>query len=163
MKAAFCGSFDPVTLGHVNLIERSAAVFERVAVFISRNSQKNSFCTDEQKLAWLQEACAHLDNVDVRIQNGLSVTAARAYGAGVMIRGIRDGSEVPYEANMAYLNQEIDPSIETLALFCKPEYAYISSSNVREFLKYNLSIEDFVPECVFRDLQPALYKASRQK
>ena len=162
MKAAFCGSFDPVTVGHMDLIERSAAVFDRVAVFISRNSQKNSFCTDEQKLAWLEEACSHLHNVDVKIQNGLSVSACLEYGAGVMIRGIREAGEVPYEANMAALNREIDPSIETLALFCKPEYAYISSTNVREFLKYNLSIENFVPECVFRDLQPELYKASRQ-
>lgn len=163
MKAVFCGSFDPVTLGHMDLIERSAKIFESVGVVVSPNSLKNNFCTDEQKLKWLQEACRHLPNVDVFVYSGLAAEACRSYGASVLIRGVRNETDFAYEANMAFMNRQVDGNIETLSLFCDPAYAYVSSSNVRELLKYGLSTEKFVPACVFRDLQPELYRASRQK
>lgn len=163
MKAAFCGSFDPVTLGHMDLIERAAALFEEVVVFVTPNSGKNELFSSEQKAAWIQQACAHLPNVEARIQEGLAVEACRKAGAQVLIRGLRNETDLGYEQNMAFMNSALDNQVETFCLFCRPEFAFISSSNVRELLKYHQSIEAFVPECVFAALQPALYAEAREQ
>lgn len=153
MIAAFCGSFDPITLGHVNLIERGAKVFEQVVVVLAINSLKQQVYSQKQKLKWIEQSVSHLSNVKVIAYEGLVVDACKQVGAGVLIRGVRNGIDLEYEQNMSFLNHEIDPEIETISFFCEPQYAYVSSSNVRELLKYGQSIQQFVPECVWYDLQ----------
>lgn len=155
-KAAFCGSFDPITIGHVRLVERAAPLFEELIVFVSVNSSKREDWTLAQRKEWASEALSHLKNVRVESQDGLSAEACRKAGASVLIRGIRNGIDADYENNMAWMNRKVDPGLETLCLFSEPEYANISSSNVRELLKYHISIESLVPACVFESLQPDL-------
>ncbi|MBQ0065094.1 MAG: pantetheine-phosphate adenylyltransferase [Firmicutes bacterium] len=152
-KAVFCGTFDPVTLGHVDIIERASRMFDSLVVFVTPNSLKKNLFDVEQRKEWIQKACAHLDNVEVKIQNGLAVDAARKEGAHVFIRGIRNGVDCDYEQNMAHMNHLIDPSMDTVCLFTKDEYAHHSSSNVRELMAYNLDISKFVPACVLETLQ----------
>lgn len=152
-KAVFCGTFDPVTLGHVDIIERASRMFDSLVVFVTPNSQKKNKFDAEQRQAWIAQACSHLENVEVRIQEGLAVEAARKVGAHVFVRGIRNGVDCDYEQNMAHMNHYIDNSMDTVCLFTKNEYAHHSSSNVRELMAYNLDISEFVPKCVLETLQ----------
>ncbi len=154
--AAFCGTFDPVTLGHIDVIERSASMFDQVVVFIAPNSSKHEMFSKEQRLQWLQDAIKHLSNVECHIQSGLAVEACRKVGATVMIRGIRNAKDFEYEQNMDYMNRHIDDSIETICLITRPEYMYCSSSNIRELMKYNLDFSKFVPKNVYEDLKEVI-------
>lgn len=153
MKAAFCGSFDPVTKGHLDVIERASKMFDTLVVFIASNSEKNTAFSFEQRLEWLQESTSHLSNVECRIQKGLVVDACKSVGAHVLVRGIRNEQDCMYEQNMAFVNAHLSEDIETICLFTKPEYYLYSSSNVRELLKYGQDISTFVPACVLNTLQ----------
>lgn len=147
-KAAFCGTFDPVTLGHLDVIKRASCLFDEVVVFVAPNSEKHQMFSEDQRLTWLREACSNLDNVTCQIQKGLTVDACKEVGANVLIRGIRNNIDCEYEQNMAFMNHSIDSSLETVCLFTRPEYMYCSSSNVKELIKYHLDISQFVPVCV---------------
>ena len=151
--AAFCGTFDPVTYGHLDLIHRASRMFDQVVVFVSKNSMKTNVFSNEQRLEWLNECTKDLDNVSCQIQEGLVVEACHKVGATVLIRGIRTGVDFEYEKNMAGMNAMIDPKIDTVCLYTKSELEYCSSSNVREFMKYNLDISKLVPECVIRTIE----------
>lgn len=153
MIGSFCGSFDPLTLGHVDIIERAARLCDTLYVFVSVNSEKHAMYSLDQRLRWLEEACAHLDNVYPRKQTGLVVEACRKVKADVLIRGIRNEQDCSYEQNMAFMNQYLDSGIETICLFTKPDYYLYSSSNVRELIKYHQDISMFVPDCVLRSLK----------
>ena len=151
--AAFCGSFDPITKGHLDIIERASRMFEEVYVFISINSGKTSSFSLEQRMNWIKQSCQHLSNVHCRIQNGLSVEACKSVNATVLIRGLRNTLDFEYEKNIAAMNTLLDPCIETINLFTKDEYANCSSSNVKELLKYHQDISRLVPECVLKDIE----------
>ena len=153
MIAAFCGSFDPVTKGHLDVIERASRMFDQLIVFIACNSAKNTQFTLEQRLCWLQEATKHLLNVQCEIQTGLVVEVCQQHHVRVLVRGIRNEQDCTYEQNMAFVNAHLNKEIETVCLFTKPEYYLFSSSNVRELLKYGQDISMFVPECVMKTLQ----------
>lgn len=153
MKAAVCGSFDPPTLGHIDIIERASRLFDELIVFIACNSEKNALFSMEQRKEWLMESTKAFSNVKIRLQKGLIVEACQKEGVQVLVRGIRNESDCSYEQNIAYVNHCLDPSIETLCLFTKPEYMYYSSSNVRELLRYQQDIQAFVPSCVYEKLK----------
>ncbi|MDD7280834.1 pantetheine-phosphate adenylyltransferase [Floccifex sp.] len=150
--AAFCGSFDPITKGHLDIIERASKMFEEVYVFILSNSNKNSYFSFEQRMHWLEQACAHLENVHCQVQEGLSVEACKSVNATVLVRGIRNTVDFEYEKNIASMNLLLDESIETICLFTRDEYAHCSSSNVKELLKYGKDISRLVPECVAKEI-----------
>ncbi len=150
--AAFCGTFSPITLGHLDVIERASTIFDKVVVLVSPNSEKEMTYSEKQRCDWIKEACAHLNNVEVDVQSGLSVASAKAHNATVLIRGIRTVHDFEYEKNMASMNKLISGDMDTLCLFTKDQYANCSSSNVRELLKYHQDIRSLVPECVARDL-----------
>ena len=151
--AAFCGTFDPVTYGHLDIIERASKLFDELVVFISPNSDKNNEFTEERRLKWLDESTKHLSNVICKIQSGLVVEACKSVNATVLVRGIRNGVDCTYEQNMAFMNARLDENIETVCLFTRPEYSLYSSSNVRELFKYGQDISGFVPACVLEDLK----------
>lgn len=153
MKAAVCGSFDPPTLGHIDIIERASRLFDELIVFIACNSEKNALFSMEQRKEWLQESTQQLSNVHIRMQKGLIVEACQKEKVQVLVRGIRTPQDCSYEQNIAYVNRYLDPSLETLCLFAKPEYAYYSSSNVRELLHYHQDIQALVPSCVYEKLK----------
>lgn len=132
--AAFCGTFDPVTYGHLDIIERASKLFDQLVVFISPNSDKNNEFNEEIRLKWLNEATKNMPNVTCKIQSGLVVDACKSVNATVLVRGIRNGVDCTYEQNMAFMNARLDDHIETVCLFTRPEYSLYSSSNVRELL-----------------------------
>lgn len=152
-KACFCGTFDPLTLGHVDVIERASRLFEEVIVFVSINSEKKEQFSQKQRMQWIQEATSHLSNVRCAIQSGLVVEACKKAGAQVLIRGLRNPVDFTYEQNMDAMNHKIDPNIETIYLISAPEHLYCSSSNVRELLRYGQDISSLVPACVARDIK----------
>ena len=115
--AAFCGTFDPVTYGHLDIIERASKLFDELVVFISPNSDKNNEFTEARRLAWLNESTKHLSNVTCKIQSGLVVEACKSVNATVLVRGIRNGVDCTYEQNMAFMNARLDENIETVCLF----------------------------------------------
>lgn len=156
MRGVFAGSFDPPTLGHEEIIRRSAALFDSVIVMISSNSAKTGLFEPEQRKRWLEEICRDLDNVDVVICSGLTVEQARKLEADVLIRSMRNQSDYPGEASVAWLNGTLQQGMETLFLLGSPQYSQISSSAVRELLRYGQSIEKLVPQAVFESLQPQL-------
>lgn len=156
MKAIFAGSFDPPTKGHEDIILRSAKLFDEVVVLISPNSLKSGMFSNEQRKAWLEEIVRDLKNVKVEINEGLTVQKAHQLQADVLIRSMRNETDFPAEANIAWLNLCLEQGMDTMFLIGKPEHAMISSSNVRELLKYHQSIQHLVPQNVFEDLQPEL-------
>ena len=141
--AAFCGTFDPVTYVHLDIIERASKLFDELVVFISPNSDKNNEFTEARRLAWLNASTKHLSNVTCKIQSGLVVEACKSVNATVLVRGIRNGVDCT----------RLDENIETVCLFTRPEYSLYSSSNVRELFKYGQDISGFVPACVLEDLK----------
>lgn len=151
-KAAVFGSFDPLTLGHLDIIERSAKIFDEVHVFVGVNSAKTSMFSLDLRLKWLNESLKDYKNVICHTHSGLSIDACRQYNCSIMVRGIRNGNDFDYEANIAFVNRTIDASVETFCLFANPALAFCSSSNVRELIKYDQDISKFVPQCVISDL-----------
>lgn len=156
MRGVFAGSFDPPTLGHEEIIRRAARLFDTVIVMIGINSAKNGLFEPDRRKAWLEEICRDLPNTEVVFCSGLTVEKARAMKADVLIRSMRSQADYPGEAANAWLNENLENGMETLFLLGSPEYSQISSSAVRELLRYGQSIEKLVPACVFRDLQPEL-------
>lgn len=152
-KACFCGTFDPLTKGHIDIIERAAGIFEEVIVFVSVNSEKKEQFSKEQRMYWIKQATSHLKNVRCAIQTGLVVETCRKEGARVLVRGLRNSIDFQYEQNMEAMNHQMAPEIETVFLMSDPAYLYCSSSNVRELLRYGQDVSHMVPECVWQDLE----------
>lgn len=143
--AVFPGSFDPITVGHVDLIKRAAQVFDRVYVSILDNPGKDYEFSVEARLELIKDAVGEIPNVCVSRSEGLLIDHCREIGANVIVRGLRTGADVDYEATLEEVNTRIDPSISTVYLISKPEYAHISSSLVRQLIKIGISIEGLVP------------------
>lgn len=159
MIAALAGSFDPLTIGHLDLIERASRLYEKVIVLEADNQAKRSMFLPEQRLGWIEKACAHLPNVEVCPCTGVAVELAAQMGAGVLVRGVRNGADLEYEAGIAYVNSQIDPKVETVLLPCRPEYAYVSSSNVRELLRCGCSAAHLLPASIAREVEEAFAAA----
>ena len=146
MATALCpGSFDPVTLGHIDIIERSARHFERVIVAVIRNPQKTqSLFTLEERQEMLAEALAHLGNVEIAFFKGLLVEFARDNGADAIVKGLRAVSDFDYELQMAQMNQRLT-GIDTFFLSTSPLYSFLSSSLVREVARFGGDVSGMVP------------------
>lgn len=143
--AVFPGSFDPITVGHVDIIKRAAKVFDKVYVAILDNPGKGSEYTVEERLELISDAVSGMPNVVADSSSGLLVDYCRSVGANVIVRGIRNGADVDYEAMLEAVNDRIAPDISTVYLISKGEYAHISSSLVRQLIKIGISIEGLVP------------------
>ena len=152
--ALFPGSFDPLTLGHLNIIERSAPLFDEVLIGIFTNTSKKSLFTPAQKAQLVHEATAHLPNVRIVLEEvGLTVEIAKRLGANYLLRGIRNLADFEYERNIATMNAKMVPEIETVFLLAAPEYASVSSSMIKEIAKFAGDIALFVPTGVAQAMQ----------
>lgn len=145
------GSYDPVTVGHLDVITRCSAMFDDVVVGVVDDSFRKSalFSTDE-RVHFLEESTRHLANVRIRVMRGLVVAIAREVGAHVLVKGLRAVTDFEYEFQMAQLNRKLDPDLETMYLMASPEYSFLSSSGVKEIARYGGCISDLVPEVVER-------------
>ena len=152
------GSYDPVTNGHVDIISRAALIFERVVVGVVRDPQHKSalFGVDE-RVAFLREALAGSENVEVEVFSELVVEFARRFGARTMVKGLRAISDFEWEFQMHHLNRNLAPEVETMYLMSSPQYSFLSSSGVKEVASFGGNVDDLVPEAVarrFRELFP---------
>lgn len=147
MRAVCPGSFDPVTLGHVDVISRAAAMFEHVVVGVGRNSAKDYLFTPEERLAMVAEAVSHLANVSVHPLEGLLVDFCRAQGAAVIVKGIRGAGDADFELQMAQLNHSLS-GVETVFLPASPQFAYLSSTLVRQVASLGGDVGPYVPGIV---------------
>ncbi len=158
MKACFSGSFDPVTNGHMDIIRRSAAIFEEVDVLIMENPRKHSVFTSEDRKQMI-EACLQAEgiaNAKAVIGSGLTVEEVHRLGAGVIVRGVRSVSDYEYEVLQATANMMLRQEIETLFLVAKPELSFLSSSVIKEIAMNGGSIKGLVPDCIFEEVSERL-------
>jgi pantetheine-phosphate adenylyltransferase len=146
--AIYPGSFDPITNGHVDLIERSAALFERVVVAILRNENKQPLFSVAERMEMLSEAVSAYANVEVDSFDGLLVHYARSRGAKVIVRGIRAISDYEYELQMAHMNRKLEPGIDMVFLMANEKYSFISSKLVKEVYRLGGDISGLVPPAV---------------
>ena len=147
MKTAICsGSFDPITLGHLDVIRRAATIFDRVCVCVSPNAEKkNQMFTPEQKLLLVRTAVAELPNVEAELFPGLLADFAVSHGANVIVRGIRNVTDMDVEYQMALINRGLHPELETFLLPASPAYQHFSSSMAREMIRYHQPLENYLP------------------
>ena len=154
--AVYPGSFDPVTNGHLDVITRGANLFDRVIVGVLHNSAKSPLFSAEERVKILEEATADLKNVEIVSFSGLSVEFARKCNAKVIIRGLRAITDFEYELQMAQTNRVLAPDIDTMFLTTSLEYAYLSSTTVKEVATFGGDISKFVPEFVRREVYKKL-------
>jgi pantetheine-phosphate adenylyltransferase len=143
--AIYPGSFDPVTNGHLDLIERGAKIFDRLVVSVLRNFEKEPLFTVEERVEMLREVTLPWPNVEVDVFSGLLVDYARLRQATVLLRGIRAVSDYEYELQMALMNRKLNPQLETVFMMPALQYSYLSSRLVREIAQLNGPISGFVP------------------
>lgn len=155
--AVYAGSFDPITNGHLDIIERASQIYDTLHITIFNNVNKQSLFTVEQRVQFIKEAVKHLDNIVVNVFDGLAVEYAKNVGAKVLVRGLRAVIDFEYEMQLAYSNQYLDDSIEMVFLMTKPQHSFISSSSVKEMAKFNKNVSGLVPQCVFEEFL-RLYK-----
>ena len=150
--ALFAGSFDPFTLGHMDLVRRAVALFGRVTVGVAHNAEKRSFFTTEERLALVREAVLELGPVEVVRIEGLVVHAAEALSADVLVRGVRGGTDYEFEAQMARTNRSMLPRVDTVFFVPAPELAHVSATLVRQIAQLGGDPAPFVPACVAKAL-----------
>lgn len=152
MIALYPGSFDPITRGHLDIIERGCQLFERVIVVVFRNSSKTPLFSVPQRLEQIRRATTHLPNLEVDSFDGLTVTYARIRQAKVLLRGLRAVSDFELELQMAHTNKTLATDLETVFLATSTEYSFLSSSNVKEIARFGGPIDHLVPHTVALDL-----------
>ena len=156
MRRAVCpGSFDPPTLGHLDVIRRAATLFDEVIVALGTNVSKSRLFSAEERLAMLEQGVAGLDNVRVEGFTGLITTYCREAGAGAIVKGLRSGTDFDYELQMAQMNAHLT-GVETVFVVADPQYGFVSSSLVKEVASYGGDVSDLVPDFVLGPLTEKL-------
>lgn len=160
MRAIYPGSFDPVTNGHLDIIERAARTFDELIVAVAVNKEKRPLFSVEERVELLREACGHLNNVQVDYFNGLTVDYVESKGAKVIIRSLRAVSDFEYELQMALTNKRLNDRVETLFMMTSAEYSFLSSSIVKELAELGAPLTGLVPPIV-EDRLVAMLKQKR--
>ncbi len=154
MAVAICpGSFDPITSGHVDIINRASLLYERVVVGVAKHPPKKPLFSAEDRLRFVEAAVSVQDRISAEIFDSLLIEFARKHGANIIIRGLRAISDFEHEFQMAQLNRRLSSEVETVFMMANPEYGYLSSSAVKEIAQYGGSIEMMVPSIVEDALQ----------
>ncbi len=151
--AVYPGSFDPITMGHVDIINRIAPLYDQVIVLVAQSSQKQSMFSAEERKLLIEKSLSHLKNVKVDIFGGLTVDYMKKVNAQVIVRGLRAVVDFEYEMTMANMNKKLAPGIETLLVFASPEYYYISSRGVKEVAVNGGALKGLVPDVVIEALE----------
>ena len=149
--AIFPGSFDPITIGHVDIIERALPLFDKIIISVGLNSEKKYFFSLEKRIQWIQKVFIKNPKIEVKSYNKLTVEFAKDSNAQFLIRGLRNISDFEFEKTMAHANSELNPSIESVFLLTKPKYSFITSTIVRDTLRNNGDYQKFVPNQVVID------------
>lgn len=144
----FPGSFDPVTKGHIDIIQRSVALFDKLVIGVGINSNKQPMFTTEQRVSWIKESFKDDPRVEVTAYEGLTVNFCRQIGARFILRGVRYVSDFEYEKAIADMNRMLEPGLETIFLTSSPEFSTVSSTLVRDVIRNNGNATMFLPETV---------------
>lgn len=159
--ALYPGSFDPITNGHLDVVERASRMFDKIVIAVLNNKSKNSFLNVETRVELIKEATKNIQNVEVASFGGLTVEFAKQIGAKFLIRGLRTITDYEYEIQLCQTNQALAPEIDTVFLTTRSENNFISSSMVRELSNFNTDISKFVPENVVKYLKDDIRKVAK--
>ena len=163
MKTAICpGSFDPVTLGHMDIIRRASKIFDRVVVAVMVNPAKKAAFTLEERMELLRKAAAGMEGVEVAGFEGFLADYARMRGACAIVKGLRAVSDFEYEFQMALINQKLNSDLETMFLTTQAQNMFLSSSMVKDIASFGGDISSFVPACILGDIQQRLCKGGNK-
>ena len=161
--AVYPGSFDPVTLGHMDIIKRASSLFDRLIIAVLNNRAKTPLFSVEERVKMLEEVTKDLPNVEVKSFGGMTVDFARECGANALVRGLRAITDFEYELQIGQLNRVMDPDIDTVFLTTNLKYAYLSSSSVKEVAAYGGDISHFVTPYVENEVHNKLKDRSRER
>lgn len=158
-RIAVCsGSFDPITYGHMDIIERASRVFDIVYVCVSKNVSKSSLFTPQERVELIEEAMRTLDNVEVKIFDGLLIDFCNEVGATAIVRGLRAVSDFEYEMQMASMNRKLNDNVETVFIMTNNKYSFISSSIAKDVASHGGKVSDVVPPVVEKALKEKFKK-----
>ena len=160
--AIYPGSFDPVTSGHLNIIQRAARIFDKVIVCVMVNSGKNPMFTREERVELIRRVTAEIPNVEVDSSTELLAEYAKRKGSCVIVKGLRASSDFENEFQMAMINHKINSELDTMFLTAESQYMYLSSSTVKELGRYGVDLSDFLPEAIIPDFENRLEKITYQ-
>ncbi len=152
-RAIYPGTFDPLTIGHLDIIERSANIFDKIIVAIGDNPDKTPLFSIEERISMIEKATVHLKNIEVIKFHSLLVDLSTELDAHIIIRGIRSSTDFEYEQQMGYANVSLKKELETIYLMPKLEYSFISSSVVRAILKFGGEIDHLVPKSILNEIK----------
>jgi len=152
VTALYPGTFDPVTMGHLDIATRASSLFEKLVIGVYARPANATLFNVEERVSMLQKAVEHLPNVEVVSYDGLTVDFTRQVGARAVIRGLRTGSDFEYEFEMAFMNKKLAPDIESLYMMSSLEYQFVSSSTLKEVVGLGGEISDLVPPHVLKAL-----------
>ncbi len=158
ITAIYPGTFDPITNGHLDIIERACRLFDNVIVTIAVNSNKKPLFSEEERKEMIRKTTGHLKNVKVDSFNGLLVRHAAEMKASVIVRGLRAISDFEYEFQMSLTNTKLNPDITTIFLMPNEKFSYLNSSLVRELASYDANVKEFLPDFVYRKLKKRFAK-----
>lgn len=146
MRTAICpGSFDPITVGHIDLAARAAAIFDKVILCVMVNGEKRHMFSLDERLELARAAAAHLPNVEAAACDGLLAAFAQEHRACALVKGVRGAADLDWEIQMAQINRDLCPGLDTVLLPARPEHLHISSTLVREMLRYNQPTAPYIP------------------
>ena len=151
--AIYPGSFDPVTSGHLNIIQRAANIFDRLIVCVMVNAGKTPMFTQEERVNLIKRVTSDLPNVEVDSSSELLAEYAKRKGSCVIVKGLRAGSDFENEFQMALINHQINPDLDTMVLTAEHQYTYLSSSTVKELGRYGVDLRMFLPEEIIPDFK----------
>lgn len=150
--AIYPGTFDPITNGHIDILERASDLFEKVIVTVAINSAKTPLFSDAERLDLIQQSIAHIPNAEATMFSGLVVDFAKLSKAKVIIRGLRALSDFEYEFQMALMNRKLAAEVSTVFLMPNEKYTYLNSSLIRQLAQFHADVAEFVPDCVLKAL-----------
>lgn len=156
--AIYPGSFDPITSGHLNIIQRAANIFDKLIVCVMVNAGKNPMFTQEERVEMIRRVTNDLENVEVDSSGELLANYARRRGSCVIVKGLRAGSDFENEFQMALVNRKINPELDTMFLTADSQYMYLSSSMAKELGSYGVELSDFLPAQIIPDFQRKIGK-----
>ena len=146
------GSFDPITLGHLNIIRRAAQIFDRVVVCVMKNSAKSYMFTMSERVELVQRVVARFDNIEVATTDMLLAEFAKGYEGAVIVKGLRAVSDFDYEFQIALINKKMNPELDTLFLTSSEKYTFLSSTVVKEMAAYGADLSEFAPKEIIDDI-----------